>query len=99
MQYRYQITYRHPRTGAGGVIMLYAALETAAERSRLEALGYVVIDAPLPIEETQLGASRSNRDLLVTGHFVSPGGFRWVGGLIERELAAGSNIHAGKSPT
>jgi hypothetical protein len=59
MEYRYQVRYRHPRTGAGGVVMLYTALETATERARLEALGYVVTDMPLPIEESSTLSANS----------------------------------------
>jgi hypothetical protein len=32
--------------------MFYTARETAVERARLEARGYVVTDIPLPIEES-----------------------------------------------
>jgi hypothetical protein len=59
MEYRYQIKYRHPRTGVGGVVMLYTALETATVRARLEAFGYVVTDVPLPIEESSTQSADS----------------------------------------
>jgi len=51
MQYRYCIKYRQPRAGSVGMTILSSAAETAAERLRLEALGYVVIDVSLPIGE------------------------------------------------
>ena len=51
MQYRYCIKYRHLRAGVVGMAILGSAAEAAAERSRLEALGYVVIDVSLPLGE------------------------------------------------
>ena len=51
MQYRYRIKYRHPRTEVVGVFTLHTAAEMAAERFRLEALGYVVPDVLLPLGE------------------------------------------------
>jgi hypothetical protein len=49
MEYKYRIKYRHPRTGAVGIAILHTAAELAAERARLESLGYVVIEVLLPI--------------------------------------------------
>jgi hypothetical protein len=49
MEYRYRIKYRHPRSGAVGIAVLNTAAEMAAERSRLETLGYAVIEVLLPI--------------------------------------------------
>jgi hypothetical protein len=48
LENRYRIKYRHPKSGAAGVTILNTAAEMAAERARLEALGYVVVDVFLP---------------------------------------------------
>jgi hypothetical protein len=39
MEYRYQISYCHPRIGRGGVAKFYTAGESAIEKAQLEALG------------------------------------------------------------
>jgi hypothetical protein len=51
MVYKFRIKYRHARTGAAGVSILNTREEMAAERTRLEALGYAVTDVLLPIGE------------------------------------------------
>jgi hypothetical protein len=51
VEYKFRIKYRHPRTGAAGIAILYTAAELAAEQARLEALGYVVTEVLLPIGE------------------------------------------------
>jgi hypothetical protein len=51
MQYRYRIKYRHPLSGIVGIVTRHSTAEIRAERSRLEALGNVVIDVMLPFGE------------------------------------------------
>jgi hypothetical protein len=46
--FNYLIKYRHPRTGAVGIVILHTAAEMATARSRLELLRYVVLDVVLP---------------------------------------------------
>lgn len=41
---QYQIKYRHPRTQVAGLAILQNSAAAKAEKSRLEALGYVVTE-------------------------------------------------------
>ena len=51
-----------PRTGVGGFMVFYTALEAATERARLESLGYVVTAAPLPFDDRETQPPGSARD-------------------------------------
>jgi hypothetical protein len=42
-----------PPHWGGGIVLLCTVFEAAAERVRLEALGYVVTDVPLPSEDAK----------------------------------------------
>jgi hypothetical protein len=46
---KYRIEYRHPHSGGVGLAILDTAAEMAAEKSRFEALGYVVTEVFLPL--------------------------------------------------
>ena len=49
--YSYRVQYRHPNTGAAGIVVLHSAAEFIKEKSRLEGLGFIVTDVLLPIGE------------------------------------------------
>ena len=53
MQYRYQISYRHRRTGAGGVAMFFTARETAVREPGWKRLDMSSLISRCPLTKDQ----------------------------------------------
>jgi hypothetical protein len=51
LEYNYEVHYRNPRTGTAGFMILPSSARANGEKTRLEALGYVVMSVVPPSKE------------------------------------------------